>query len=101
MYCSLELKAALIYKAIYSKEELASAVCKMTVDATAELSDQYGNIAREKAYPTSMDRATADSVNWKNDYAVDFPSVCQLNCIHPTVEQRIAEEQLQEGDRLR
>lgn len=91
----LELHAQDIYTVLYSDTELANVVSNATVDATTELTDQYGNVSNEVVYSTSMYSVTANQLNWQNPYGIDFPSVWTLNYIHPSVEQQMVEEQLQ------
>lgn len=37
-----------------------------------------------------MYNATAQSINWQNFYAVDFPTVWTVNYVHPVFEQQKA-----------
>ncbi len=86
-----------VYKAAYSDENLASRVCAVTTEATGELTDNRGNVSKETIYTTSMDNATADTINWANDVSVNFPSVWALQYEHPSVTQQRAEDQVRDA----
>lgn len=86
-----------IYKAAYSDQDLSNLVCAVTTEATGELTDDRGNVTRETIYSTSMDNVTADTINWKNDVSVDFPSVWALQYEHPSVTQQKAEDQVRDA----
>lgn len=86
-----------VYSSIYSDGELAGSVCSVTINAFGDLIDSYGNRNNEEIYSTTLDRATADKINWSAPYDVDFPSVWTTNRKHPAVEQAEGEEQLKEA----
>jgi flagellar biosynthesis GTPase FlhF len=90
---SIEITTQDVYTAIYGNPKLGGAVCSATVNAYGELTDQYGQGSEEQLHSTTIDRATADQINWKEDYMVDFPSVWTLNYMHPSVEAEIAQEE--------
>lgn len=93
----IELQMQDIYKALYADEELGDEVCNVTTNASGRLTDDYGNVSTEKIYSTSMDAATSESVNWKNDYAVNFNNVWTVDYIHPAVEQQKAKEKVEQA----
>ncbi len=85
------------YAAIYSKEQLASKTCGMTVNVWGDLIDKYGNRSNKRIYSTAMDRATAKNVNWQNQYSVDFSQIWRVNYKHPAVDQALLEQQLKQA----
>jgi hypothetical protein len=80
---SIEFQIEDVYKAAYGDPKLANTVCYVTVDAYTKLTDNLGNVTTDKVYSTTMDQATGESVNWRNSYSVDFPSVWVVNYEHP------------------
>ncbi len=81
-----------IYEGIYSERGLRAQVCNAKIDASGILTDNRGNETQETIYSTSMDRATADTINWSNSSAVEFPTLWRLEYISPALERQNAEE---------
>lgn len=86
-----------VYKAAYAKQGLANLVCSVTTEATGELTDNRGNVTKETVYSTSMDSATADTINWKNAASVDFPSVWTVQYEHPALTQQRSADALDQA----
>lgn len=93
----IEAQMRQVYEAIYADEALNEIVCSVNVNAYGELTDQYGQGEVSQLQSTTIDRATADQINWKEPYMVDFPAVWTLNYVHPSVEAAVAQDQLEQA----
>ncbi len=92
---SVEYQMEEVYRAAYADPQVANSVCYVTANAYAKLTDNLGNVTTEQVYSTTMDQATGKSINWRNSYAVDFPTVWAVNYEHPTFTRQKAQNALE------
>lgn len=86
-----------VYEGVYSDPALRKRVCSVSVNTWAELTDDYGQSTQEKVYSTSMDQATAQRVNWKESYMVEFANVWKTDYVHPAVEGEKSKQAAEEA----
>ncbi len=70
--------------------QLRSVTCGVTTNAYGHLENKYGKTWTRNVYSTTIDCATADKINWKRSWSVNFPSVWTVNYMHPWVKQEKA-----------
>ena len=86
-----------VYEGAYSDDELRRWVCTVRASASGVLTDSRGNERRETLQTTSMSGETADTVNWRNVYNVDFPNIWTVEYTHPALEQQEARDALDQA----
>jgi hypothetical protein len=85
------------YEAIYTDPELRSQICFVRTNAYGTKSDDYGNKRRVLLLRTSRDRATAQKINWRNTWDVNFQNLYRTEYVHPSVTADIRREQAREA----
>jgi hypothetical protein len=96
-YDYIEFRMEDIYKAAYLERDLANRICTVKTEATTELTDKRGNTSRETALITSLDRATAATLNWKNVDNIDFPSVWSVEYESTSLQQEKAQDAIDQA----
>jgi hypothetical protein len=86
-----------VYEGAYSDDELRRWVCSVRASASGVLTDSRGNETRDILYTTSMTGEVADTVNWKNTFDVNFPSIWTVEYAHPEFEQQAAQDNLDQA----
>ena len=85
------------FEAVYGDEALRGRTCNVKTNAYGDFTDSYGNTTQEVVFTASMDRATADKINWSDTWNVNFKSLQTVEYMHPEVEANIAEEKAREA----
>ncbi|HKZ27457.1 MAG TPA: hypothetical protein VJ086_06140, partial [Rubrobacteraceae bacterium] len=92
----IETQMRQVYEGAYSDDELRRWVCTVRASASGVLTDSRGNERTETLQTTSMSGETADTVNWRNVYDVDFPNIWTVEYTHPALEQQKAQDALEQ-----